>query len=72
MLLSFFTAGCTDGALDYVDQLLDWARSYGLTVLFDVHTQVKNYCFSLTIPNLHALISLKWPKRPAGRFSKWI
>eukprot|EP00956_Cyclotella_meneghiniana_P043891 scaffold292801_cov83-Cyclotella_meneghiniana.AAC.1 len=33
-------AGCTDGALDYVDQLLDWARSYGLTVLFDVHTQV--------------------------------
>ncbi|KAL7547022.1 hypothetical protein ACHAWF_010338 [Thalassiosira exigua] len=31
--------GCTDGALDYVDTLLDWARSYGLSVLLDVHTQ---------------------------------
>jgi glucan 1,3-beta-glucosidase len=30
--------GCTDGALDYVDKLLDWAHSYGLTVLIDVHT----------------------------------
>lgn len=31
--------GCMDGALDYVATLLDWAHSYGLTVLFDVHTQ---------------------------------
>lgn len=30
--------GCTDGALDYVDTLLDWADSYGLSVLIDVHT----------------------------------
>jgi len=31
--------GCTDGALDYLDTLLDWARAYGLSVLLDVHTQ---------------------------------
>lgn len=30
--------GCTDGALEYVDNLLDWADSYGLSVLLDVHT----------------------------------
>mmetsp|Transcript_27909 Transcript_27909/g.41146 ORF Transcript_27909/g.41146 Transcript_27909/m.41146 type:complete len:713 (-) Transcript_27909:426-2564(-) len=29
--------GCTDGALDYVDDLLDWAHARGLTVLFDIH-----------------------------------
>lgn len=29
--------GCTDGALDYVDKLLDWAYSNGLTVLIDIH-----------------------------------
>ena len=31
--------GCTDGAIDYLDTLLDWARAYGLSVLLDVHTQ---------------------------------
>ena len=30
--------GCTDGALEHVDRLLDWADSYGLSVLLDVHT----------------------------------
>eukprot|EP00571_Detonula_confervacea_P005164 CAMPEP_0172326904 /NCGR_PEP_ID=MMETSP1058-20130122/57965_1 /TAXON_ID=83371 /ORGANISM="Detonula confervacea, Strain CCMP 353" /LENGTH=709 /DNA_ID=CAMNT_0013043807 /DNA_START=43 /DNA_END=2172 /DNA_ORIENTATION=- len=30
--------GCTDGAIDYLDQLMDWAHAYGLTVLIDVHT----------------------------------
>jgi glucan 1,3-beta-glucosidase len=30
--------GCTDGAKEYVDTLLDWCYTYGLTVLFDVHT----------------------------------
>ena len=30
--------GCVDGGLDYVDRLLDWAYSNGLTVLLDVHT----------------------------------
>uniref|UniRef100_A0A7S3QGF9 Glycoside hydrolase family 5 domain-containing protein n=1 Tax=Chaetoceros debilis TaxID=122233 RepID=A0A7S3QGF9_9STRA len=29
--------GCTDGALDYVDKVLDWAYEYGLNVLFDIH-----------------------------------
>jgi glucan 1,3-beta-glucosidase len=29
--------GCVDGALDYVDTLLDWAYSNGLTVLLDIH-----------------------------------
>lgn len=29
--------GCTDGALDYVDYLLDWALANGLTVLIDIH-----------------------------------
>ena len=30
--------GCNEGALDYLDSVLDWARSYGLSVLLDVHT----------------------------------
>ena len=30
--------GCVDGALDYVDTLLDWAYSNGLSVLLDIHT----------------------------------
>ena len=30
--------GCTDGALDYIENLLDWAHEYGLSVLIDVHT----------------------------------
>ena len=30
--------GCFDGALDFVDTLLEWAHAYGLTVLFDIHT----------------------------------
>jgi glucan 1,3-beta-glucosidase len=29
--------GCFDGALEYVDMLLDWAYSYGLSVLIDIH-----------------------------------
>jgi len=29
--------GCTDGALDYVDSLLDWAYANGLSVLLDIH-----------------------------------
>lgn len=30
--------GCTDGALDYIENILDWAHEYGLSVLIDVHT----------------------------------
>lgn len=30
--------GCVDGGLDFVDLLLDWAYSHGLTVLLDLHT----------------------------------
>jgi glucan 1,3-beta-glucosidase len=30
--------GCVDGSLDYVDNLLDWAYSHGLSVLIDIHT----------------------------------
>jgi len=30
--------GCLDGALDRVEILLDWAYSYGLSVLIDIHT----------------------------------
>jgi glucan 1,3-beta-glucosidase len=30
--------GCTDGALDRIDDLLDWAYTHGLTVLLDIHT----------------------------------
>jgi len=29
--------GCFEGALDYVDTVLDWAYSNGLTVLLDIH-----------------------------------
>jgi glucan 1,3-beta-glucosidase len=29
--------GCTDGALDHVDYVLDWAHENGLTILFDIH-----------------------------------
>ena len=32
--------GCVDGGLEYVDSLLDWAYSHGLTVLLDVHTMI--------------------------------
>jgi hypothetical protein len=31
-------AECVEGSLEYVDRLLDWAYTYGLSVLFDVHT----------------------------------
>lgn len=31
------SVGCFDGALDYIDQLLDWSYSNGLSVLFDIH-----------------------------------
>ena len=31
-------AECVDGSFDYIDQVLDWAYTYGLSVLFDVHT----------------------------------
>jgi len=30
--------GCFDGALEYVDTLLDWAYANGLNVLLDIHT----------------------------------
>lgn len=33
------TVGCTDGALEYLDTVIDWAHAFGLTVLIDVHTQ---------------------------------
>jgi len=33
-----YVDGCFDGALDYVDTLLDWAYANGLTVLLDIHT----------------------------------
>eukprot|EP00934_Nitzschia_sp_Nitz4_P002256 Nitzschia sp. Nitz4//scaffold125_size66327//31384//33714//NITZ4_006131-RA/size66327-augustus-gene-0.2-mRNA-1//1//CDS//3329534613//2256//frame0 len=33
-----YANGCFDGALEYIDILLDWAYSNGLTVLLDVHT----------------------------------
>jgi glucan 1,3-beta-glucosidase len=36
-LIQTKTEGCVDGALDYVDTLLDWAYSNGLTVLLDIH-----------------------------------
>jgi len=29
--------GCWDGGLEYVDKVLDWAYSNGLSVLLDVH-----------------------------------
>jgi len=29
--------GCTDGALDFVDRLLEWCEEYGISVLLDVH-----------------------------------
>ena len=30
--------GCTDGSLDYIDKVLDWAAMYNITVLLDIHT----------------------------------
>jgi glucan 1,3-beta-glucosidase len=35
--LSIFVEGCFDGGLEYIDQVLDWAHAYGLTVLLDIH-----------------------------------
>eukprot|EP00580_Thalassiosira_gravida_P018958 CAMPEP_0201662612 /NCGR_PEP_ID=MMETSP0494-20130426/4662_1 /ASSEMBLY_ACC=CAM_ASM_000839 /TAXON_ID=420259 /ORGANISM="Thalassiosira gravida, Strain GMp14c1" /LENGTH=715 /DNA_ID=CAMNT_0048141031 /DNA_START=301 /DNA_END=2448 /DNA_ORIENTATION=+ len=31
--------GCMDGAIEQLDLVLDWAHSFGLSVLLDVHTQ---------------------------------
>ena len=31
-------AQCVEGGLEYVDRLLDWAYSRGISVLFDIHT----------------------------------
>ena len=33
-----YESGCVEGGLEHVDQLLDWAYEYGLTVLLDIHT----------------------------------
>jgi glucan 1,3-beta-glucosidase len=33
-----YADGCVEGALERVDQLLDWAYASGLTVLLDIHT----------------------------------
>mmetsp|Transcript_1390 Transcript_1390/g.3205 ORF Transcript_1390/g.3205 Transcript_1390/m.3205 type:complete len:726 (-) Transcript_1390:311-2488(-) len=33
-----YVDGCFDGALEYVDTMLDWAYANGLTVLLDIHT----------------------------------
>mgnify|MGYP005843910039 CR=1 FL=1 len=30
--------GCVDGALEFVEQVLDWCYSRGISVLIDVHT----------------------------------
>lgn len=32
--------GCTDGAVEVLDQVLDLAHKYGMTVLLDIHTQI--------------------------------
>eukprot|EP00588_Corethron_pennatum_P017258 CAMPEP_0194307134 /NCGR_PEP_ID=MMETSP0171-20130528/3994_1 /TAXON_ID=218684 /ORGANISM="Corethron pennatum, Strain L29A3" /LENGTH=820 /DNA_ID=CAMNT_0039059029 /DNA_START=105 /DNA_END=2567 /DNA_ORIENTATION=+ len=31
--------GCTDGALEFVDRLLEWCEKYSISVLLDVHAQ---------------------------------
>jgi len=33
-----YANGCVDGALQRIDLLLDWAYSYGISVLLDIHT----------------------------------
>ena len=36
--------GCFDGALEYIDKLLDWAYESGLTVLIDVSLFLLKFC----------------------------
>jgi glucan 1,3-beta-glucosidase len=33
-----YADGCVEGGLEYIDQLLDWAYTHGLSVLLDIHT----------------------------------
>ncbi|KAJ1448915.1 glycoside hydrolase superfamily [Pelagophyceae sp. CCMP2097] len=49
--------GCMDGALGYVDKVLDWCEKYGLEVLFDVHS-VKGSANGLD--NGGQTLDLKW------------
>ena len=72
--------GCTDGALDYVDLLLDWALANGLTVLLDIHAmkgsqngfdnsgQSQGFAWTSklnTVP-VHDVTFEHWPIRSAG------
>jgi len=74
--------GCTDGALDYVDQLLDWAYSYGLDVLIDIHAMKDS---QNGFDNSGQAMGLEWTSKlniePAGlvtfehwgiRTAKWV
>lgn len=54
--------GCVDGALEKVMELLDWALSYGLTVLIDVHTAYVGWIF----------VDARTHKSVQQRISEWV
>mmetsp|Transcript_20637 Transcript_20637/g.30691 ORF Transcript_20637/g.30691 Transcript_20637/m.30691 type:complete len:759 (-) Transcript_20637:123-2399(-) len=56
--------GCTDGSLEYIDQLLDWAWKYNVTVLMDIHTMKDS---QNGFDNSGKASALQW----TSAFSKW-
>lgn len=56
--------GCTDGALDYIDKLMDWAHKYDVTVLIDIHSAKGS---QNGFDNSGQARNVEW----TSKFSKW-
>lgn len=68
--------GCTDGSLDYVDQLLDWAYKYDITVLFDIHAMKDSQngfdnSGKATKLEWTSNFTSKWPEGDSSTFLHW-
>ena len=61
--------GCWDGALEKVDQLLDWANEYGLSVLIDVHTMKDS---QNGFDNSGQAMGLRWTSNLNNEFSSLV
>ena len=77
--------GCFDGALEKVEQLLDWAYTYGLSVLIDIHTmkdsqngfdnsgQARGFAWTSALSSEFSpsLTFQHWPIREASWIGTW-
>jgi glucan 1,3-beta-glucosidase len=61
--------GCWDGSLEKVDELLDWAYAYGLTVLIDVHTMIDS---QNGFDNSGQAMGFKWTSNLNSEFSNLV